>query len=78
MADPNQPREATYLKLDCSKARALFGWSPVCRLPNGLRLAVEWYKHYYADSGNTQSIRAKTQEQIANYQATAGLIELVK
>jgi len=37
-----QPHEASYLKLDCSKARARLGWAPVWNLNDALEKIVEW------------------------------------
>jgi CDP-glucose 4,6-dehydratase len=34
--------EATYLKLDCSKAKSLLGWEPTWNLKNTLTKIVEW------------------------------------
>lgn len=36
--------EATMLKLDSSKARALLGWQPKWSLPEALRKIVDWHK----------------------------------
>ncbi len=38
------PHEDTFLKLDCSKARALLGWAPVLRLSDGLQWIADWYQ----------------------------------
>jgi CDP-glucose 4,6-dehydratase len=38
------PHEATYLRLDCSKARALLGWTPQLPLDEALRWTAEWYQ----------------------------------
>ena len=40
------PHEAHYLKLDCSKAKNLLGWSPKLNLSTTLEWIVEWYKSY--------------------------------
>jgi CDP-glucose 4,6-dehydratase len=45
-----QPHEATYLKLDCSKARALLGWNPVWNVENSLKMIVDWYKSYLSNA----------------------------
>jgi CDP-glucose 4,6-dehydratase len=37
-------REATYLKLDCTKATTHLGWRPVIELDEALRMTVEWYR----------------------------------
>ena len=38
------PREAHYLKLDVSKAKAELGWEPVLPLIKALDWIVEWYR----------------------------------
>jgi CDP-glucose 4,6-dehydratase len=38
-----QPHEADLLKLDCSKAFALLGWSPLWGLETALKLTCDWY-----------------------------------
>ena len=63
--DPTQhPHEATYLKLDCSKAKSLLGWSPKLRLPTTLEWIVEWYRGYQQN----QNMRYLTEAQIARYE----------
>ena len=37
------PHEATYLKLDSSRAKALLGWTPTWDLATALDAIVEWY-----------------------------------
>lgn len=38
------PHEATYLKLDCSKARAQLGWHPRWNIGQTIEKIVEWHK----------------------------------
>lgn len=40
----SHPHEATYLRLDCSKAHALLGWRPRLPLDDALAWTVEWYR----------------------------------
>lgn len=56
----DNPHEATYLKLDCSKARASLGWHPAVEFDRAIQLTSEWYRalHDGAD------MRAATLEQI--------------
>ena len=61
------PHEAHYLKLDISKARARLQWTPQLRLPEALRLTVDWARQHQA--GN--DMRAATLLQIQKYQAQA-------
>jgi CDP-glucose 4,6-dehydratase len=39
-----QPHEATYLKLDCSKARAGLGWRPRWNIGQTIERIVDWHK----------------------------------
>jgi CDP-glucose 4,6-dehydratase len=38
------PHEATFLKLDCSKARASLGWQPRWNLKEALQRIAEWHR----------------------------------
>ena len=40
----NGPHEAHFLKLDCSKLKSTFGWSPTWNLEKALEKVVEWSK----------------------------------
>jgi CDP-glucose 4,6-dehydratase len=40
------PHEARYLKLDCSKARALLGWHPAWNLDTAIDKVIEWARAY--------------------------------
>jgi len=50
-----QPHEATYLKLDCSKAKSLLDWHPRWKLERTIASIVEWYKVYF-DGGSIEDI----------------------
>lgn len=59
------PHEATYLKLDCSKAKAKLGWTPRTSLATALDWIVEFYQAYQAH----QNMREMTEAQIQRFQA---------
>ena len=40
------PREANFLKLDCSKIKSVFGWSPRWNIKTAIEKTVEWTKTY--------------------------------
>jgi CDP-glucose 4,6-dehydratase len=40
----SQPHEATYLKLDCSKARSRLGWHPRWNLGQTIEKIIEWHQ----------------------------------
>jgi CDP-glucose 4,6-dehydratase len=58
-----QPHEAHYLKLDCSKARSLLGWTPRWNIEQAIDKIVEWHK---AREQGTD-MRQMTLAQIAQY-----------
>jgi CDP-glucose 4,6-dehydratase len=59
----DHPHEATYLKLDASRARELLGWQPKMNLDEAIDLLAAWYKA--ANAG--KNMRAFTQNQIRRY-----------
>jgi len=62
-----QPHEATYLKLDCSRARSSLGWRPCLDIDSALRWSVEWYKASRAGA----SMREMTLMQIDRFSTEA-------
>ena len=62
------PHEATFLRLDCSKARARLGWRPRWQLDRALEETVAWYRAFY---GGTD-VRALSVGQIEAYSGDAG------
>jgi CDP-glucose 4,6-dehydratase len=64
-----QPHEATYLKLDCSKARSRLDWQPRWNLAHTIDQIVAWHQAYAANPAGSD-MRALTLAQIAAYQNT--------
>jgi CDP-glucose 4,6-dehydratase len=44
--DQKGPHEASFLSLDCSKAKTYLGWKPCLTIEQALEWTVEWYKNY--------------------------------
>lgn len=57
------PHEASYLKLDCSKAHALLKWKPRWNLDKTLQYTVDWYRKY----NNESDLYQETVKQITTY-----------
>lgn len=57
------PHEANFLKLDCSKLKAAFGWKPRWNLDTAMEMVVQWSK-CWADCGD---IRGCMDEQIGQF-----------
>ena len=66
--DGHHPHEATYLKLDCSKAKASLNWHPRWSLEQALENVIDWTKRYQKG----MNMRDVCLEQIASYEETAG------
>lgn len=57
------PHEANFLKLDCSKIRTTFGWSPKWNVAVAMDMIIEWTKAYL----NGDDIEKVTRKQINDY-----------
>ena len=49
------PHEASFLKLDCSKLKAVFGWQPRWNLDTAVEKTVEWTK-VWLSGGNVREV----------------------
>jgi len=58
-----QPHEASYLKLDCSKAKAALSWTPKWNIDTTLKSIVDWNKAYLLG----KNMREETINQIKHY-----------
>ncbi|PLZ00559.1 CDP-glucose 4,6-dehydratase [Burkholderia sp. WAC0059] len=61
-----QPHEANFLKLDCSKAKQQLGWTPKWNLPTAIQATVAWHREKACDN----DMRQFSLEQIGQYSAT--------
>jgi CDP-glucose 4,6-dehydratase len=59
-----QPHEAHYLKLDCSKATIKLGWKPKWNLDKTLELIIEWYRAF---KRSPETVQRNTLSQIERY-----------
>jgi CDP-glucose 4,6-dehydratase len=57
------PHEASYLKLDCTKAKNILKWNPIWSLDYALIETVKWYKAFY----NNEDMNKFTIDQIDKY-----------
>ena len=64
-ARADQPHEATWLKLDCSKARQTLGWIPRWDLSQALHAIVEWQRAWI----DGRDMTAFTLDQIKQYES---------
>jgi CDP-glucose 4,6-dehydratase len=60
----NNPHEAGYLKLDCSKAAMQLNWYPKWNLENTLESIINWHQHYLSG----KNIQEQCLLEIAKYQ----------
>ncbi|MHB8472057.1 MAG: CDP-glucose 4,6-dehydratase [Gammaproteobacteria bacterium] len=59
-----QPYEASFLKLECTKAKTRLGWTPTL----GLARALQWTVAWYAAQRDGDNMRAFSLEQIADFE----------
>ncbi len=59
----NAPHEANFLKLDCSKIKSRFNWSPKFDIEQAVEKTVEWSKLF----ANGCDVKEITKKQIAEY-----------
>lgn len=57
------PHEANFLRLDCSKAKSLLNWGPRLDIKTALKWIVEWYRAFQ----NGVDMRKVTESQIMEY-----------
>ncbi|EQD56423.1 CDP-glucose 4,6-dehydratase, partial [mine drainage metagenome] len=57
-------KEANYLQLDVSKAKKELNWSPRYDFETSVKKTVEWYKSYY---NNPRDIDTMTTNQLEEY-----------
>ncbi|MDE5995965.1 MAG: CDP-glucose 4,6-dehydratase [Eubacterium sp.] len=63
VSEENAPHEANFLKLDCSKVKAVLGWKPKWHIDDAVGNATEWSKAYLDGS----DISAVMEKQIKVY-----------
>ena len=66
-ASENGPHEANFLKLDCSKIKSVFGWSPRWHIDEAVEKTVEWSKVYLSGG----DVSAVIDRQIEEYLKTS-------
>lgn len=63
IAENNAPQEASYLKLDCSKAKNMFGWKPRWNIEMAVEQTVRFTRAWI----QKESIRDEIEREIAEY-----------
>ena len=64
--DFNGPHEATYLKLDCSKLKSVFGWKPCWKAEKAIEKTVEWTKNWQQGHDVCQCMDEQINEYLAD------------
>lgn len=65
-AEAGAPKEAVYLKLDCSKLKHTFGWSPRWHIKEAVKQTVNWTK-VWLDSDKPEHIKAEMTREIKKF-----------
>ena len=56
------PHEANFLKLDCSKVKKTFGWTPRWHVEEAIEKTVEWSKVYFANGNIPECMDKQIEE----------------
>jgi CDP-glucose 4,6-dehydratase len=64
------PHEASYLRLDCAKARARLGWQPALALDDALSFSVDWYRQL-GRGADMREVSLSQIDRVLNRSATA-------
>ena len=60
MADPDAPHESTFLKLDCSKLKSVFGWKPVWGVDEAVEETVRFTEHWLGGNSVPEEMKRET------------------
>lgn len=55
-AEANAPHEASYLKLDCSKIKSVFGWKPRWHMETCMEMTVRFSKIWLSEGNIPQEM----------------------
>ena len=55
IAEESGPHEATFLKLECSKARSKLAWSPQYDITRAINETIAWYKNFKIGKQNIKN-----------------------
>lgn len=64
ISEANAPHEANFLKLDCSKIKAVLGWKPKLNIEEAVEKTVEWSKAYLSGSDPAAVMEKQIREYI--------------
>jgi CDP-glucose 4,6-dehydratase len=64
-AEANSPREANFLKLDCSKMKSVFGWKPRWDISKAVEVTCEWSKVWLAGGDVSSEMDSQIREFLA-------------
>lgn len=70
IAKVNFQKETETLRLDATRAREDLDWRPRWSADQALQRTLDWYRTWYANSGDSRHIRALTLAQIDDYTTT--------
>jgi CDP-glucose 4,6-dehydratase len=68
------PHEANYLRLDCSKAHQMLKWRPTYTLHQALTMTADWYKTYQA-KGDLRALTMKQIDDLAHHKTLLNLTQ---
>lgn len=58
----NSPHEANFLKLDCSRIKSVFGWSPKWNVKKAVKTTVDWTKEWLDNKNIIEIMQTQIKE----------------
>lgn len=65
-AEANAPHEASFLKLDCSRAKRVFDWRPRWHIADAIKYTTDWTR-VWLEGGDAEVIRREMDREIGEY-----------
>lgn len=62
ISEENAPHEASFLKLDCSKIKSVFGWHAHWHIEEAIEKVVEWTKVYFSNGNVSECMDREIRE----------------
>lgn len=66
-AEENAPHEASFLKLDCSRVKSVFGWRPRWHIDKAMAETVAWTKAWMDHPEDAEVMKAEMDREIEAY-----------
>lgn len=67
VSEANAPHEASFLKLDCSKIKSVFGWRPRWHIDEAIEETIRWTEVWMKSGGDRDAVAEEMDREIREY-----------